>query len=265
MGTTGFNVRLIGALLISILLCAGGTALVWVSDHQRRLDAAVSAHAGFVLSELRAALEARLNLGLALPELPQVGGLLESAGADLPGLQSIAVVDEAGRIVFSTDAVEVGETVREFDPWPDPDAAAEGIWTFRSVGGTIFGISLSTSFDTTAGAVVLRVASGAIAERVSEFALTLGLQSTAVAAVAGILGTLGVLLLARPQRHAARRLTGLLEDVVAAPANPPAAGGGPDGSAEVPPPIAGFAHAVRSRMGVLERADREVTRLDELA
>lgn len=259
MGTTGFTLRLVGAIVASVLLATVVTVALWMNDHRAHLSRAVAGHAGFVLTELRAALEARLNLGLALPELPQVDGLLEAAGRELPGLISVSVVDETGMIVFSTDAVEVGVVVPDLESPPPEPSAPSGIWQFPSDSGLVFGIGLTTSFDTSAGAVLVRVASEAVGAPVEDFALSLALKGTLVAVAVAMMAALVLLLLLRRPRRYLERLAADLEAV----SRPPQTGRLPR-----PPPhpaVAAFSEAVRSRADTLDKGDQDVTRLDEMA
>lgn len=255
MGGTGFTARLIGTTLAVVLAAAAAMVALWVYDHQRRLDDAMATHAGFVLTELKAALEARLNLGLTLTELPQVDALLEQAGAELPGLRSIAVVDDSGKVVFSTDPVEVGETL----PLQDMATGADlnGLWNHPTADSLAYGVALTNSFETAEGAVLLRVASGALSESLQDFALVMALEAVAVAMALGPIAAFCLFVLSRRARHAVDDLAVRIDTL--------ATDGMPSGRVMALLPVAAFATAIRARVATLEAADDEVSRLDEMA
>lgn len=258
MSPAGFTHRLVAAVLAATLFAAVATTALWSHGHQRRLEQAMAGHAAFVLAELKAALESRLNLGLSIGELPQADTLLEQARTALPGIQSIVVVDEAGTVVFATDVVEVGEPAPDL-PGDPGGRDVDALWSVQKGGALTYGLGLTTSFGTTAGAVVLRLPAGLLAERVNDFALILGLQAFGVALAVGALASLGALALARRSRRATERLAQELEDLAAAP----------DRDRPVPPllglPLPGFAASVRQRVRTLDGATREISRLDEMA
>ena len=271
MSPAGFTHRLIGAVLAATLFAAAATTALWSHGHQRRLEQAVAGHAEFVLAELKAALESRLNLGLSIGELPQADTLLEQARGALPGIQSIVVVDEEGTVVFATDVVEVGERAPDLpagfgtaEPAVSGTADSDALWSVRTGGARTYGLSLTTSFGTSAGAVALRLPAGLLTERVNDFALVLGLQAFGVAVAVGALASLAALVLARRSRRAVERLAVALEELAAAPGAQP---GGRD--RPVAPllglPLPGFAATVRQRVRTLDEATREISRLDEMA
>lgn len=263
MSPAGFTHRLIGAVLAATLFAAAATTALWSHGHQRRLEQAVAGHAEFVLAELKAALESRLNLGLSIGELPQADTLLEQSRGALPGIQSIVVVDEEGTVVFATDVVEVGERAPDL-PAGFGTAVTDALWSVRTGGARTYGLGLTTSFGTTAGAVALRLPAGLLTERVNDFALILGLQAFGVALAVGAVASLAALALARRSRRAVERLAVELEDLAAAPGAQP---GGRD--RPVAPllglPLPGYAASVRQRVRTLDDATREISRLDEMA
>ncbi|MBP2298710.1 hypothetical protein [Azospirillum picis] len=269
MGSGSFGARLGAFMAVAVFIAALSAVVLWTREEARRLDEAVTSQVGFVLSEAKASLEVQLNLGLALGDLPQVEGLLARASASLPGIRSVAVLDENGAVLFSTNTVEVGETL----PVGQAEAAGgaagrvSGLWSDEQGEERIYGVGLATSFDTAAGSVLVRMPAGAMAEPIRHYALTLALGGVLAAVVAGLLGWLAGLWLARGPRRALAGLAAVLEGLderahAAEPATLSAAAG-PAGTLGLP--AADFVEAVRSRLSILDRAEREVARLDELA
>ncbi|WP_448191826.1 hypothetical protein [Azospirillum sp. sgz301742] len=257
MGTGGFTGRLATLVAVAVLAAALAAVTLWTRGQERRLEESVASHAGFVLSEVKTSLEARLTIGLALADLPQVDGLLDGARASMPKVLSVAILDEDATVLFSTNAVEVGETVAGL---PTDDKATGGTaWSLDRDGERIHGVWLASGFGTAAGAVLLRLPGGVVAEQVRHYGLTLAIGALAVAMLVGLLAWAAGLRLARGPREALSALATELESLAQDAANTPAA------ADAFGLPVRAFADAVRQRMAVLAEAERELTRLDELA
>ncbi|MBP2230379.1 hypothetical protein J2847_003682 [Azospirillum agricola] len=258
MGTGGFGARLGAFLAVTVFVAALAAVTVWTREQARRLDEAVASQVNFVLSEAKAALETQLNLGLPLADLPRVDDQLGTARAALPAIRSVAVLDEAGTVLFSTSTVEVGERV------PVPPGEPGLVWSAAHEGERVYGIGLTTSFDTVAGTILLRLPPGAMAEPVRRYALGLGIGALLIAAPVGLLAWLAGLRLASGPRRDLSALADALEELddsrpapARAPVRPAA---DPFGL-----PLSAFAATVRHRLGLLDAAERDVSRLDELA
>lgn len=259
MGTGGFTGRLATLVAVAVLAAALAAVTLWTRGQERRLEESVASQAGFVLSEVRAALEARLTIGLALADLPQVEGLLDGARASMPKVQSVAILDEDSTILFSTNAVEVGETVAGLPP--DGGNTGGPAWSLDRDGERVHGVWLTSSFGTTAGAVLLRLPGDVVAEQVRHYALTLVIGALAVALPVGLLAWAGGLRRARGTRDALAALATELESL----AQDSADSADPKADDALGLPVRAFADAVRERMAVLAEAERELARLDELA
>ena len=257
MRTGGFTGRLATLVAVAVLAAALAAVTLWTRGQERRLEESVASQAGFVLSEVRAALEARLTIGLALADLPQVEGLLDGARASMPKVQSVAILDEDATVLFSTNAVEVGETVAGLPP----DGGSTAAWSLDHDGERVHGVWLTTSFGTTAGAVLLRLPGGVVAEQVRHYGLTLAIGALAVALLVGLLAWGAGLRLARGPRESLSALASELEALAQDASNSRS----PAAVDDLGLPVRAFADAVRQRMAVLAEAECELTRLDELA
>lgn len=256
MGTGSFAARFAAFLAVAIFAAALAGVTLWSREHHRRLEEAVASQAGFVLSEAKAGLEARLNLGLALADLPQVETLLDRARRALPEALSVAVLDEAGTVVFSTDPVEVGDGVAEL-------SGESGFWSRRAGAERLYGIGLTTSFDTNAGTVLLRLPTAAVNEPLQRYALQLSIGALAIAVPVGLIALLVGLRLARGPRQSLSALADELEALAAGEPAVPSRGAA--AGEELGVPIRAFSTAVRERVAVLQAAEKEIARLDEMA
>lgn len=256
----GFPARLIAFLAVVVLAATQVAAALWTEGQHRRLQAAAASHAGFVLGEIKTALETRLNLGLALADLPQVQPLLDRARGDMPAVLSAAVVDEDGDVVFSSSPVEVGERLAAL-----PAAEPGTVWSRAQGGEWLYGVGLTTSFDTTAGQVVLRVSGGVAVEAVRAFALRLSIGGLLLAVPIIVVAAAVGHRLTRGPRHAVAAVAQTLESLTRDDGGE--GGGGPDpypaGAAGTP--LAAFSGAVRTRLALITDAERTVSRLDEMA
>jgi len=274
MGSGSFGARLAAFVAVAVFVAGLSAVVLWTREQARRLDEAVSSQVGFVLSEAKTSLETQLNLGLALGDLPQVDVLLARARAALPGIQSVAVLDEAGTILFSTNAVEVGEALpprpaSASDSPGGPDGDVSGFWSEVRGAERVYGVGLATSFDTAAGSVLVRMPSGAMAEPMRHYALTLSIGAVLIVLPLALVGWLaGLGIAAGPRRSLAdlaATLEGLGEGATALPAPSAAQSMARSTAQALGLPAPAFTDAVRRRLTILDEAEREVARLDELA
>ncbi|PWC98462.1 hypothetical protein [Azospirillum sp. TSO5] len=277
MGSGSFGARLAAFVAVAVFVAGLSAVVLWTREQARRLDEAVSSQVGFVLSEAKTSLETQLNLGLALGDLPQVDVLLARARAALPGIQSVAVLDEAGTILFSTNAVEVGEALpprpasaSDSPGGPNrPDGDVSGFWSEVRGAERVYGVGLATSFDTAAGSVLVRMPSGAMAEPMRHYALTLSIGAVLIVLPLALVGWLaGLGIAAGPRRSLAdlaAALEGLGEGATALPAPSATRSTARSTAQALGLPAPAFTEAVRRRLTILDEAEREVARLDELA
>jgi hypothetical protein len=256
MNGIGITTRFI-ATLVGVVLFAGVAAVgLWAHDHADRRSAALAAHAGLVLQDLSDAVEARLGLGLPLAQLPEMDRLLDSARQQVPTAHGLAVADDKGRAVFSTDPVEVGDHILALIPGQE---ITDGHRV--KADEELFWHPLTTEYGTFAGAVVLRLSAGSVTGETLAFALSLALRLALPLAGLLVLAVVaGVLIAGRAVRPAlATALT--LENL----ARHPDQSGGNTEEAAGQDAVAAFVVSVKQRHAKLAAAEAELGRLDELA
>lgn len=250
--TARFSIALVGTVLFAWFAALG----FWTHDHMERRDAALQAHAHLVLQDLTSALETRLSLGLPLAQLPEVERLLEEARLKMTGMRAVAVLDEQGLALFSTDPVEIGEQLLD----------KSGV---RSAGGQrvegddeIFWLPVTNDYGTQAGVSLLRLSARSSREGSIDFALSLIVRTapalTLLCLLAMALGTGLARRLDQRLSWVSNALTRLEEPlgegaVVISP------------SADLGLPLADFAAATSVRQRRLAEAEEELVRLDEMA
>lgn len=258
MPSLGLTTRFVAALVGAVLFAGTAALVLWSHDHAQRRAAALNDHARLILQDLTASLEARLALGLPLAQLPGIDRLLDTARLGLPGLGAVSVVDEIGQARFSTDPVEIGETVLD----PTLLAVREGRLT--SGQDEIFWQQVLTDYGAIAGATVLQLPVGFTEAGVTEFALSLFVAAAPWLAALAVLAAILGFWLARRAGFRAGRTAAMLEHLAREPLAPggedtdPAAGG-------LGLPLADFAQATVSRHRRLAAAEAELGRLDEMA
>lgn len=250
--TARFIIALVGTVLFAWCAAIG----FWTHDHAERRDAALDSHARLILQDLTLALETRLSLGLPLAQLPEVDRLLEAARLKMTGLRAVAVLDEQGRALFSTDPVEIGEQLL--------DKAGVRMGGGRRVEGEdeIFWLPVTNDYGSQAGVSLLRLSAGTSREGGVDFALSLIVRA---APTLGLLCLLAVALGYGLARRLNRRLalaSGALTRLVG---NPEAGVAAIGPAACLGLPLADFAAATAVRHQRLAAVEAELVRLDEMA
>lgn len=147
----GLSVRFVALLVGGVLFSSAVTVALWTHEHMLRREEALQTHAKLVLRDLVQALETRLALGLPLGQLPDVERLLEVAKMQLPAARSALVVDEKGRVLFSTNSLDLGDNFSDFE-----SAEEGGIGRRKRDEENIYWLAISTDDGTAAGLVLLR-------------------------------------------------------------------------------------------------------------
>ncbi|MEO3471888.1 hypothetical protein AAFN86_08485 [Roseomonas sp. CAU 1739] len=195
------------ALLLSaltVLACVLVTALntlkferLLLAQHQR-----VFATIG---ADLVDTFERGLNIGVRLAEVPGAQSLLDRAFGRDDDLRRITVADAAGRILFDTERVRIGDAA---------EAAllpAGPLRRVARVGGIDWiGLPVVNSFGQQEGSLLLGYGRAGIADRLTAIALAMAKPGLAALLVGLPIAWLAVLLVARPTRLLFAQLTGLL-------------------------------------------------------
>lgn len=246
------------SILVAVVLFSGTAAIAfWSHDHIIRRENVLSDHVRLVLSDLLESLEARMALGLPLAQLPEIDRLLDQSRGQLPHTVSVALVDELGVAVFSTDPVEVGERLLSPEGWRD-----EGVTRMEMGEEEVFWMPIPGDFGTAAGAVLLRLQAGST--RAGALSFALGLLTTVAVPVGGLL-LVGAGLGMWFARRVSAPVTVLADGLAHLSAAPETA------DTEIPAvngtglPVREFARVVGARHRRLAAAEAELVRLDEMA
>ncbi len=250
--TARFIIALVGTVLFAWLAAIG----FWTHDHAERRDAALVAHAHLVLQDLTSALEMRLSLGLPLAQLPEVDPLLEAARRKITGLRAVAVLDDQGRVLFSTNPVEIGERLL--------DKTGLGAGGGRWVDGDdeIFWVPVNNDYGTLAGISLVRLSAGSSREGGVDFALSLIVRA---APTLGILCLLAVALGYGLAYRLNRRLALTAAALAGLGRNPEEGVAATGVCGGLGLPLADFATATADRHHRMAEVEEELVRLDEMA
>lgn len=219
----GLISRLFAAFAIGAILVSVATAIFLDSARVRAVGELREVRHTLLLSALRQRLEVALSLGLDAQSLARLQVLAEAEVAADPSILSIDVFDDRGRLIFTTDAVGVGDTVPA--EWVRAIARSEragrdsnGLDVFRvsEESGLASGVPIVGDFGRVVGGLLLRrrvETEGGLARQV-------GLEHLVPAIGAGALGG-GILALIATAALARRldRLTSRLSEALAAEAH----------------------------------------------
>ncbi len=257
----GLTVRFVAVLVAAVLFTSTVTVALWAHDHMQRREDALQAHAQFVLRDLAQSLETRLSLGLPLAQLPDVERLLDGARMQMPAARSsVLVVDgetgNKGRVLFSTDPVDLGDTFSDFEAgWSGHDGHRK-----RGV-EDIYWLAVNADDGILAGVVLLRLPMVASDKGWATLAVSLVLGAApALALIAALAAVMGVWLARAAGRRALSTAAALgrLGQYLTLPL-------GGDGSGLPELPLPAFAAIVVARHRQLSEAEQALGRLDEMA
>lgn len=176
------------ALIAAAGVLAAAAATAWFNaETAERVRAQISTSKdGYLLRNLRTAVEANVSIGLTLDQMDGLQGLIEREREGVEGVLSVDVFNRSGVVLYSTDRSAIGTPVAT--PWV-PLLAREQGWAIEGRGERVMG----TRFDNDLG-----VAEGGIALTLKAPA-TAGLLSDPLAALEGnlapALAALAVMLL----------------------------------------------------------------------
>lgn len=221
---------------------------------------ALEARFGFSVAQSRTTIENGINLGFLLDDLSRLRGthdLLEQEKARDEAIETIFVFDPTGRVVFSTDALQVGRSVssRLLQQVADVD----GLWMRDDGSGPVVGIPLVSSLDRPLGHVALRFDA-----RLIESAVLTGWFAGAQIAAIILVPSLIVLVLLSwfVLGPVVRRLEAAETALSAMDEGRPDADPGPGAVTEA---VAAFGERRSDLAAALQTEEKELTRLDEAA
>lgn len=208
------------AAIVLTTLVAGG--LVAFLDFRDAYRTVTLAHIGFVAKATRGAIEDGMSLGMALPEFRQAQEIISRERARNPGIEAIVVFDADGRIVFSTDAGEIGDRLPDRLSALRGAATGRGIWRADDGPLLLAGIGLESDLGEVVGGVLIRYAADAMAAVLERAAAALGGLAVLILAVALPVAAFGIRLAFRPVTAALDGMAPALRALVAgrAPAGP---------------------------------------------
>lgn len=207
------------AAVVLTTLVAGG--LVAFLDFRDAYRTVTLAHIGFVAKATRSAIEDGMSLGMALPEFRQTQDIISRERARNPGIKAIVVFDAGGRVVFSTDAGEIGDRLPLLPgAAPGSGMPGSGIWSADDGPLLLAGIGLENDLGEVVGGVLIRHAADAMTAVLERAAAALGGLAVLILAVTLPMAALGIRLAFRPVMAALDGMTRGLRARVAGRAPP---------------------------------------------
>ncbi|MEO1192676.1 MAG: hypothetical protein AAFY02_13020 [Pseudomonadota bacterium] len=159
----------------------------------------------YLVSSLRATVEANLTLGLPIEDLPALQSLLERDLGTEPGVRAIEIIGPTGRTLYSTERGAIGAGLPEV--WQEAIADSRNdIWLADDRGEVVIGEIIRNDFELPTGHVVLIVAGSQIDPPLS-FTLQLAGVGWKAVLISGGLMTFLVFLLVQLRLRQVGRVT----------------------------------------------------------
>jgi len=206
------------AFRLFIMLCllfgaaaglAGGIVMLSLG---RTAENTVAARLAFIAAETATAVETAQGLGLPVQQLERVDAVIRQQHARNPDIDHIEIVDQAGRVVFSTAVERLG--ARYAVPAAPTRPLADGTSLWRA-GGTLGVVRpLTDSFGRPSGRVEIVYSGGDLPYARESVALALGGLMLGLALTAAVLALPVCLLLTRRSRRDLARLEARLDGMV---------------------------------------------------
>jgi sensor histidine kinase regulating citrate/malate metabolism len=105
------HVRIAATLVLVVAATIGLISLLAYNKFERGLMETASARYEFVLGDVKASIDASLTIGVELSQLANVQGMIDRELKTDADMLFIDVVDQRGRVIFSTDASNLGQSV----------------------------------------------------------------------------------------------------------------------------------------------------------
>ena len=176
------------------ILCAATIAYLTMSS---TLQDGLERHLRFTLSDIRAAIEARIGIGLSLEQVRDTNDWLAAEKAVDPDILAIEVYDASGITRYSTDRGTVGQSIPE--SWnratkADPSAN----WSESKDSLLIVGLPILNSFSKQIGGVVITYSTASRDRDLRDLITNFVSISFGLAVLAGLVGLLLARLAWRP-------------------------------------------------------------------
>ncbi len=193
------TVRLSAAIVAIVFSAATLTAALNYLKFQNLLESHSAGIYQFVVSDLRATVEAGIDLGLPLNGLTNIQALIDRRNAQDKVILRIAVFNESGRIIFDTDRSRIGEAIPP--AWRPAHAVSKG-WRFSRGEEWIAGAPIVNNFEKEVGGIVLRYDPEVVGRKTTSILLAMISEAVVINGIGSLLAILGVWLLVRRARRA---------------------------------------------------------------
>jgi len=205
MGSERLRLKIGGAIVGVVVLALLVTTTLSYLVYERTLSGLLVSRFALVANELRAEIEASLDLGLPLGELDNVQQLLAKRRSTDDQIVGITIFDGKGAIVFDTDRRSTGTRVAA--GWlGGPEVAAIQAQAARTVEPFTVGTPLVNSFGKLTGGIIIRYSSDYLHAKLDSMLLRLGEVMGLVLALSACVALAGVLVLTERLAYVYTRL-----------------------------------------------------------
>lgn len=205
MGSERLRLKIGGAILGVVVLALLVTTTLSYLVYERILSGLLISRFALVANELRAEIEASLDLGLPLGELDNVQQLLAKRRSTDDQIVGITIFDGKGVILFDTERREAGARVAA--GWLVGSETATGqAQDALTIEPFTVGTSLVNSFGKLTGGIIIRYSSTYLHAKLDSMILRLGEVVGLVLALSACIALAGVLVLTERLAYVYTRL-----------------------------------------------------------
>ena len=187
-------------VMVALMVCTfaiGMATFLNYFKYKATVGETVKSRVLVVTNPIETSVQASLALGLNFAELGILNGLLARQKASDSLIIGIDVFDTAGKLLYSTDAVRVGQTAPA--GWLDATRLLnkKDEWSVEETSQLVTGTALKNNFDLTVGFLAVRYSRAYVDSATGRVAKELLMTALPVLAIVALLAPLALMLIMR--------------------------------------------------------------------
>lgn len=257
--------KVVLVFLAGIAVCTLATLAVGFGAFESAYERLQLSRFKFLATETKVSIEYLLSVGLPLQPSTTLTEVIDTVRAESSDVDSVAILDATGQVIYSTDTGEIGERLPGLltNAILEQRLGTPQAWT---TGENSVAVLLVNGFDQVLGAILIRYETVDLVAVMERTLLFLGKLGLGIFAAAGVLVFLGVFAVLRQPSRAVVELTEQLDRLAgpdpACPAEP-RPDEGRNGALGAAAADDRYLATLRTTFGGLKSYEARVTELDE--